>query len=847
MSGGRAVTVLLAAALLSVAAPAPAADAAVDTPESATAEAAADLPARYRQWLEEVAPLISPEERAAFLALDQDYRRQAFIRRFWELRDPFPETPRNELRDRWQERVAAARERWDDLTDERARMLLLHGPPERVVAGRCGALLRPLEAWSWSGTDLTRTALTLAFVASGGDRQGRYRLWRPGEGLLSLLLLPPAGTLSDHAAAEAIRDQCLRGDELLGALAGAADWQQLEERGVGVPRPDAEWVAAFADRSTAVPEGAATLPAELSIDFPGRHQSRTVVATRVEVPRRSAGVGGSDGEPVHSFLLDGEVLRQGELFDAFRYRFDLPARQATDTLPLQVERYLRPGEYQLILRLEDLHGGGFFRREQELAVPVVAGPGAAGAARASADPVPPAAGNGSAAGQAPPEEAVVKLSSPPDQLHTGRVRVAAQVRGQAVARVRFELDGKPVLTKTRAPYSVELDLGREPRLRTLRAVAEAADGEALASDEIAFNAGPHRFSVRLVEPRGGGPLPEVLRAQAVVEVPDSDRLDRVEFFVDDERLATLYQPPFVQPLRRPAGDEPSFVRVVAHLAEGGSAEDLVYLHAPDNLDRMDVDLVELYTTVVDRRGRPVSGLAADDFRVREDGREQPLLRFEWVENLPVHAAVLIDTSTSMVERLRDAERAALRFFDELLTPRDRAAVITFNDQPQLKVRFTSDVEVLSGGLAGLRAEGETALYDSLIYSLYYFGGIRGKRLLVLLSDGEDVKSRYRFEEVLEFARRSGVAIYTIGMSLPTSADSARMALGRLASETGGRSFFTEGAAGLGDIYRAIEEELRAQYLLAYQSDQSDGAGFRRIEVEVQGRGLSARTLAGYYP
>ena len=190
--------------------------------------------------------------------------------------------------------------------------------------------------------------------------------------------------------------------------------------------------------------------------------------------------------------------------------------------------------------------------------------------------------------------------------------------------------------------------------------------------------------------------------------------------------------------------------------------------------------------------------------------------------MPIYAGILLDTSASMSEgdRLHQAVQGAMGFFDKVITPKDRAAVITFADQPSLAVRFTNQQDVLAGGLAGVTAAGNTALYDSLIYALYYFGGVKGKKAIILLSDGKDEGSRYNFADVLEYARRSGVAIYTvgIGLSLAERAD-IRLKLSRLADETGGRFFFIEKAKELDGIYDAIQKELRSQYLLAYQSSQ----------------------------
>jgi Ca-activated chloride channel family protein len=223
-------------------------------------------------------------------------------------------------------------------------------------------------------------------------------------------------------------------------------------------------------------------------------------------------------------------------------------------------------------------------------------------------------------------------------------------------------------------------------------------------------------------------------------------------------------------------------------------------------------------------------------------------RYERVQDLPIYAGVLLDTSGSMVDRLDTAVQAAQRFFQTIIKPKDRAAVITFSGQPNLAVRFTNDREVLAGGLAGLRADGNTALYDSIIYALYYFGGVHGKRAIVLLTDGKDEGSRFRYSDALEYAKHSGIAFYTIGLGSTAQQADIRIKLVQIANETGGRSYFIDKAVELSGIYRGIETELRSQYLLAYQSSKQGSDGkFRGVEVKLNRPGLEARTVPGYYP
>ena len=298
-------------------------------------------------------------------------------------------------------------------------------------------------------------------------------------------------------------------------------------------------------------------------------------------------------------------------------------------------------------------------------------------------------------------------------MQSGLERFDTLTTGPDISEVEFALDGKPILRKNRPPFSVELDLGQVPRTRTLTATAYDAAGHEVASDQALLNASAHRFSIRLIEPRRGKHYQSSLRAEAQVEVPEDSSLDRVEFYLNETLVATLYQEPFTAADRRCLPESQiAYVRAVAYLTDGNSTEDLVFVNAPENLEEVDVQFVELYTTVVDRSKHPVSDLPRDAFAVAEDGVPQKLVRFEQLQNLPIHVAVLLDTSASMEPSLDVARQAALGFFQQAITPRDRAALIPFNDQPTLAVKMTNRIEDLAGGLAGLKAERGTSLYDS---------------------------------------------------------------------------------------------------------------------------------------
>jgi Ca-activated chloride channel family protein len=801
------------------------------------------LPQPYQDWLAEVDVLITKEEKTAFLRLGKDYQRDAFIKRFWEVRDPIPGTPRNEFLDRWNERAEEAKARFGSLADDRSRVLLLNGAPAATYVSTCSTLLWPLEAWFYAGSDRVGEEFLVIFYQKWGA--GLFRTWNPLEGLDTLFV--ESGLGRSHSISE-IANGCINGDQIAGAISWVAnrsmDYTLLQWRFESGPEgPRGEWVSSFGSYSTDVAPDAALLKASLDVDFPGRHQNRTAVQGLLTVAAGDA-TRAKLGEHVsYDFLINGEVLQEGKLFDSFRYKLEFPGNEAADTkLPIVFQRYLRPGNYILIVKLEDINSGNVFREERKLTVPAV---------DKALPPRPPTDMEAAAAklleeanAAISNGETTVKLVQPHGELQSGMLRFDTLTTGADIASVTFALDGKPILTKKKPPYSVELDLGRLPRTRKLAVIAFDKGGTQLASDELLVNSAAHRFKVRLSEPRRGQKYVNSLLAQADVDVPDGDSVERVELYLNEQKLATLYQPPYTQPIVLPRNQPLSYVRAVAYLPDGNSTEDLVFVNAPDYLENLDVQFVELYASALDRAGHPVSTLKQKDFSVLEDGKPQEIARFEKVTDLPIHAAVALDISASMEPNLAKAQQAALSFLQNTIKPKDRAAVVVFNDHPNLTVKFTNDTKSLAGGLAGLKAERGTALYDTLVFTLYYFNGIKGQRTLLLLSDGKDEGSRFSYEDTLEYVRRAGVIIYTIGIG--KEVDKRKME--KIAEETGGRSFFVKDADGLEGIYATIEKELRSQYLIAYQSGNTTGSNdFRTVELKVSQPGMEAKTMRGYYP
>lgn len=814
--------------------------------DKALEELEKNLPPAYRAFLEEIAVLISDDEKKTFLTLNQDYQRDAFIEKFWKARDPYPDTGRNELRERWKARLETARTLFPDLAEERARLFLLNGEPTELIDVECSTILWPTQIWFYKGSDRVRGDFFLIFYRRWGA--GIYRLWHPSDSLEPLF---QDGSLvlggNNQRRLQQIESGCFRGDELAAIFGfvlnqGVFEYQNLVSQATTQPDPPkGEWVDTFESYSTDLPSGVTELPVTWEVSFPGRRQSRTALQSLLLVPKEAAALAELAGYRSYNFVLTGEVLEGERLFDSFRYKFDLPADEVPgDKVAMAFLRYLRPGSYRVVLKVEDLNAKGAFRGEREVVVPALDG-----APPPPADPETARLLAESSAAVAS-GDVTIKILDPPVELISGLRRIETKITGQGIEQVTFTLDGKAILTKKKPPFSVELDLGSLPRSRVLEAMAYSAAGELLASDRLVLNASSHRFAVRLTEPRRGAIYKQSLRAAVDVAVPEAARIERVEIFLNESRVATLYQPPWEQPVVLPGDGSLAYVQAVAYLEDGNSSQDLVFVNAPEIGEEVKIQYVELYTTVVDRQGRPVTDVTQADLAVFEDGAAQEIRRFEKVEDQPIYATALLDVSASMEPSILAARDAALLFFQQAIRPKDRGAVVTFNDRPALAVPFTKDLKKLAAGLTGLKAERGTALFDSVIFALHYFNGVKGQRALLLLSDGKDESSKFQYADAVEYARRAGVTIYAIGLALPKG--EPRRKLTGIAEETGGRSFFVEGAAELPAVYRQIEQELRSQYLLTYQSSNTAVSGqFRTIEVKVGRPGLEAKTLRGYYP
>lgn len=275
--------------------------------------------------------------------------------------------------------------------------------------------------------------------------------------------------------------------------------------------------------------------------------------------------------------------------------------------------------------------------------------------------------------------------------------------------------------------------------------------------------------------------------------------------------------------------------------------------------RLKADLVTVITSVTDSVGNQVNDLAQKDFDLFEDEAPQDIAGFYREGQVPLRLIFLFDTSASIRHRFDFEQRAAAQFFKNVMRPGDEAALMSVSTESRLELQFTSDVDKLVGGLAQLKPQGATALYDAMIASARYLRPAEGRHVMVVLSDGTDTVSTSTLAQALSEVQQSDAVIYGVhstGIAPSASVQdlAGEFVLKAMCEDTGGRAFFPpiyedqrKEARDLDEIYKRLAAEVRAQYVLTYYTKGEAKPGtFRSIRVEVKRPGLQVRARRGYY-
>jgi len=268
--------------------------------------------------------------------------------------------------------------------------------------------------------------------------------------------------------------------------------------------------------------------------------------------------------------------------------------------------------------------------------------------------------------------------------------------------------------------------------------------------------------------------------------------------------------------------------------------------------RSEVALVNVFFTAKDRDGRPIRDLKADDFQVSENRRPQQIEYFSELgeqSDMPLTIALLIDTSGSVKQKLEYEKTTASEFFKEILRPnQDLALIIQFDSEVVLVQDFTQSQADLINALSNLKAGNSTSLYDAVYLAAEEKLKLEiGRKVMVVITDGEDTDSKISKEEAIEAAQRSDALIYGIGVRSRGFGSNFGV-LKKFAEETGGEFFSPRANLDeIRDAFRSIGEDIQGQYSLAYRSsDWRKDGGFRSIDIRCKVRGVRIRARKGYY-
>ncbi len=338
------------------------------------------------------------------------------------------------------------------------------------------------------------------------------------------------------------------------------------------------------------------------------------------------------------------------------------------------------------------------------------------------------------------------------------------------------------------------------------------------------------FSITITEPLDQEVAFGRIRITAEVKLDEPEMMDRVEFMVGDDVIFIDREPPWECTHDFGSDSKSWIIRAVAYHQEGPTVSDAVITRKMRFSAIEQVNRVILWVTVTGKKETLITDLDKANFTVEENGREQRIIDF-YLEDRPISLAILLDTSGSMQDAMKEVHAAAGSFV-ETLRPEDQALVIDFDERVFMIQDLTSDHDALLEAVTSTEPIGATAMYDAFHAAYRKLRGIEGRKAIVLLSDGADTASQFGYKRVLEEAKANNIIIFAIGLGGGFNSNLDRGVLKEFAEVTGGRAFFVGKAKDLEGVYQRIAEELRTQYYLTYSTAVTEWDG-HWVKLKVQ--------------
>ncbi len=438
------------------------------------------------------------------------------------------------------------------------------------------------------------------------------------------------------------------------------------------------------DQQTQLSTEGGSFPLGVTAEYLGMAGLKTVVRVRLRAPELSMAAA-KRGLTSFSGELRGSIVRKDQVADSFRY--PVSGEVSThSTFTYAFLRALEPGSYTLQLALAAPGGRVVGEASIDLSVPEVGNPFSPDLAPGEMGTMPSAEAVVIAdeAGGAKPVDGAgggtkLKILPPSREAPIGLLRLDASIE-PPITKVEFWLEEKLLVSRTKPPYSVEIDLGDVPRRQTVRAVGYDSNGKLIDEDAWSINQGSARLAVKVLpEPNAeSGKVRVKVAVQSIAGgVPKS-----VELFLDEKKLKTWLTPegPYELVLPFTEYSRGNYLRATALGMDGQEANDIRFLKGPNTtVESVRVDVVQLHISALDKTNHFVRGLAEGDFAIQEDGRPQKITGFEIAEKLPLTIGLVVDGSGSMEKSMPFVHEASAELFKGLIREKDKGFVIEFRE------------------------------------------------------------------------------------------------------------------------------------------------------------------------
>lgn len=754
------------------------------------------LPQEYQDFLEAVGPIITSEELDVFLQLKENYRREAFVNKFWRRRSYDEQKFIVDFKKVYLARYEYAKQMFRNMHSDAARIILILGPPDMgIIKIDCDNAYVPIQIWWYSRIErLKQSDMALVFYQDHG--MGDWKLWNPIEGERVLVANPMmmqnkgTGGFDELPNQQALYLACGQYYELQKALAKmryvfgdhflSPELPKLFEP----PPVKVEGVDRDLELSTDLSPNATPLTfdgkpkIDLAYDARGSGKVRADISFGIKPDGLKATELG--GQQYYDLTVVVELFKGGEgkLYDNFSTLFAFPANTAAEAIYPVLSATLKalPIDYHYIVKVIDKNGTGEARVEGDFSVtdkllsepvpvnppplqielqtvptpsgeaPVINSlpvtpatvPAAVSATANTPAPVQPAA----------PTEAVderkklmtvpsVAIITPAEEGMTGKRRFDVSTTDN-VKVVEIYIDGKKIFTINRPPFGAQVDLGDTPRKCTIRVVGYATPGsppeDPVGEDQIVVNQGTHSFNIHIMSPATGQHVSGPTEVRIGVNLQSArQELQSISLYLEDKLIANVERPK----------------SLIWNAVVGIDKQSLTWLKAvaklADGTVAEDVRYVNSpgyiegievnaveLFVTVEEHKHALTGLVAENFTVYEDGKKQEIRSVEVVENVPLYVGVAIDTSGSMLESLNTAKQAAANFIKAVIKPKDRAFTMGFTTEPYLLHPLSANQDELIGSLSWMQSQGGTALYDAVVTGLYQLKDVKRGRKAFVL-------------------------------------------------------------------------------------------------------------------